>query len=296
MLSERMADQAEGLRRLLERASTRVVTVAGARSGLGMTSVVVNMAAALANSGRSVLVLDEHLSPANVANSLALKPRYDLLNAVRGDKSLRDVVLCPMQGVHVLPATRAMQALPKLTGMEREQLLECLAEASRGREVVLVDASTDEGRFVSASLAPDQPLLLVTDATAAAITESYALIKRITLQEGRRRFEIVVNRVRDAAAAKTVFDNVAQVARRHLSVRVEYLGYIPVDEKLKRATQLRRSVVEAFPQAPSSRAFAELGHNLILLPAADDDEAAGLPHVIQRLMQQTYSSNMAHAI
>lgn len=296
MLSERMTDQADGLRRLLARASTRVVTVAGACGNLGVTSVVVNLAAALAGTGRDVLVLDENLSHTNVANSLALKPRYDLLNAVRGDRQLPDIMLCPMQGVKVLPVARAMQALPGLGGAEREQLLSCLAGASRGVDVVLVDASTREGRFVSSSLAPEQPLLLVINATAAAITESYALIKRMALQDGRRSFEIVVNKARDAAEAKTVFGNVAQVARRHLSARVEYLGYIPVDEKLKRATQLRRSVVEAFPLAPSAQAFAGLELNLMSLPAADNEEAGGLPHVIQRMMQQTYSPDMVHAI
>lgn len=296
MLSEQMTDQAEGLRRLLARASTRVVTVAGARSGLGVTSVVVNLASTLAQGGKDVLVLDENLSHANVANSLALKPRYDLLNAVRGDKALRDIMLRPMRGVHVLPAARAMQALSGLSGGEREQLLASLAEASRGMDVVLVDGSSDEGRFVSASLAPEQPLLLVINATAAAITESYALVKRMTMQDGRRSFQIVVNKARDADEAKTVFGNLAQVARRHLNVRMEYLGYIPVDEKLKRATQLCRSVVEAFPLSPSAQAFSGLERNLMLLPTAGNDEAGGLPHVIQRLMQQTCSPNMAHAI
>lgn len=296
MLSDRMFDQAEGLRRLLARASTRVVTVAGARSSLGVTSLVVNLASALAKDGKDVLVLDENLSHANVAHTLGLKPRYDLLHAVRGDKSLHEVMLSTAQGVHVLPAARAMQELPKLEVAEHEQLLACLAEASRGMDVVLVDGSTQEGRFVSGSLAPDQPLLLVTNATAAAITDSYALIKRMALLDGRRSFEIVVNRARNAAEAKNIFSNVAQVARRHLSVRVEYLGYIPVDEQLKRATQLCRPVVEAFPLAPSAQAFAELERNLMLLPAAVDGDTGGLPHVIQRLIQQARTSNMAHAI
>lgn len=296
MLSEHMTDQAAGLRRLLARASTRVVTVAGARSGLGVTSVVVNLATTLARGGKDILVLDENLSAANVANSLALKPRYDLLNAIRGDKALHDIMLQPMRGVHVLPAARAMQALPKLTVVERERLLDCLAEASQGMDVVLVDGSNEEGCFVSASLAPEQPLLLVINATAAAITESYAMVKRMTMQDGRRSFQIVVNKARDAAEAKTVYGNVAEVARRHLNVRMEYLGYIPVDEKLKRATQLCRSVVEAFPLSPSAEAFAGLERNLLLLPAAGDDETGGLPHVIRRLMQQTYSPNMAHAL
>ena len=293
MLSERMTDQAEGLRRLMVQASTRVVTVAAARTGLGVTSVVVNLATTLAQAGKDVLVLDENLSHDNVANMLALKPRYDLLNAVRRDKPWREIMLHARQGVRVLPAARAIQALPKLSQPEREHLLECLAEASQGVDVVLVDAAACEGNYVSAGLAPDQPLLLVLNATASAITESYVMIKRMAIRDGRQNFEILVNKVRDEREARVVFGNVAQVARRHLNVRVEYLGYIPVDEKLKRATQLCRSVVEAFPTAPAALAFGELERNLMLLPAAGNVGAKGLPDVMQRLMRQARPQNVA---
>ena len=289
MLSERVTDQAEGLRRLLVRASTRVFTVAAARTGMGATSVVVNLATALAQAGKDVLVLDENLSHDNVGNMLALKPRHDLLNAVRCDKQWREILLYTRQGVRILPAARAIQQLPKLSAPERKRLLECMAEVSRGVDVVLVDAAACEERYISANLAPDQPLLLVLNATASAITESYAMLKRMAMQDGRQSFEIVVNKVRDELEARTVFGNVAQVARRHLQVHVEYLGYIPVDEKLKRATQLSRPVVEAFPATQSARAFGELGRNLMLLPAAGNENAGGLPDVVQRLMRQVSS-------
>lgn len=295
MPSERVTDQAEGLRRLLVRASARVITVAGARSGLGASSLVSNLATVLAQTGRDVLILDENPSCDNIGNMLALKPRYDLLNAVRRDKSMREILLHTRQGVHVLPVARALQALPQLSTPEREHLLECLAEASRNIDVVLVDAAAGGERHISSSLAPEQPLLVVLNTTASAITEGYALIKRMALQDGRQRFEVVVNKARDVEEAQVVFGNVAQVAQRHLRVSVEYLGYIPADDKLKRATQLCRPVVEAFPAAVSTRAFDELARSLMLLPAAGDEKAGGLSAMMQRLMQQASPLQMAHA-
>lgn len=293
MLSERVIDQAEGLRRLLVRNPTRVVTVAAARAGSGATSVAVNLATALAQAGKDVLVLDENLSHDNAGNMLALKPRHDLLNAVRRDKTWREIVLHTRQGVRILPAARAIKALPKLSAPERERLLECLAEASCGADVVLVDAAACEEHCFSASLAPGQPLLLVLNATAPSITASYAMIKRMAMQDGRQGFEIVVNKARSEQEARTVFGNVAQVARRHLQVRVEYLGCIPADEKFERATQLCRPVIEAFPNAPAALAFGELGRNLMLLPSAGYEEAEGLSDVVQRLMRQVRSPDMA---
>src|SRR5512145_126922 len=103
-----ISDQAAGLRRLLARSSSHVVTVVGARDGLGATSIVVNLAAVLGRAGKEVLVLDENLSHDNVANTLAFKVRHDMLHVAHGDKTWEDVILHGNEGVRVLPVARAI--------------------------------------------------------------------------------------------------------------------------------------------------------------------------------------------
>ena len=275
------SDQAAGLRKLLACSSARVITVLGACNGLGVTSLVANLAAVFTHTGKDVLVLDENQSHANVAQTLGLRARYDLLHAVRGDKTWHDALLQRDDGMAVLPLARAMEALPQLGAAERARLLESLLAAAAGRDLVLVDAARG-GHSLCASLSGDEPLLLVLNPTASGITESYALLKQMALRNGRQAFAIVVNRVGSEREALTVFDNMAQVARYHLQVRLEYLGYIPVDEKLKRATQLHRPVVESFPAAASSMALREVAQGMLHAPAAHGQY--GLDGVMQRLV------------
>lgn len=291
-------DQAEGLRRLLLRASLRVVTVVGARQGLGATSVVVNLAAALARAGKQVLVLDENLAHDNVANALALKPRFDLLNTVRDGMSWRDVVLHAASGVHVLPLARAMQSLSSLSEVEAEQLLENLTAASWGVDVVLVDA-TITGHSVCASLSGDEPLLMVLNATADGITESYTLLKQMAANNGRRTFDLLVNKARNEQEACTVFENMAKVAQRHMQVKLNYLGYIPLDAHFAHTQKLRRSLVELYPDTPTAHAFIELARNLMLLSCAEKDGNRSLSQLMQRLLlqkpQQNFRSGLSPA-
>lgn len=292
MQLERITDQAEGLRRLLVRASTRVITVAAARTGFGATSIVVNLATALARTGKEVLILDGSQSNDNVSNMLALRSHDDLLHTLRRGKTMREIMLRDgLQNIRILPVARAIQALPTLCAQERERLLESLAEASCDVDVVLVDAATYKKPDILDSLAPNQPLMLALNPTASAITESYALIKRIAMQDGRQNFGIVVNKACNEQAARLVFNNVAQVARQHLQVYVEYLGYIPFDEKLKRAAQLCRPVLDLFPNAHSAQAFGELGRNLMLSPVTECEESGSMPHIMQRLIKQVCTLN-----
>lgn len=290
MRTDRMNDQAAGLRRLLARSSSRVVTVVGARDGLGATSIVVNLATVLGNSGKDVLVLDENLSHDNVANTLALKVRQDMLNVVRGETTWQDVILRGPQGVRILPVARAIQNLPKLDEAQRERLLESLSAAAKEMDVVLVDAAR-AGHSVCASLSGDEPLLLVLNATTSGITESYTLLKQMAMHNGRQAFDIVVNKVDSEREALAVFDNMAGVARRHLQVHLEYLGHIPVDEKMQRATQLGRPVIEAFPAAASSYAVREVAQGLMRAPSKADEGHDALGSVMQRLMRQARPAN-----
>ncbi|HDR9708206.1 TPA: MinD/ParA family protein, partial [Burkholderia aenigmatica] len=56
-MDKRIIDQAEGLRRLLAGRASRIVAVTGGPAGVGCTSTVVNLAAALASLGKDVLVV-----------------------------------------------------------------------------------------------------------------------------------------------------------------------------------------------------------------------------------------------
>src|SRR6188472_99790 len=77
-MSKLVADQADGLRRLLARTPTRVVALAGVGRG-GASSATMNLAAALVQQGREVLVLDEHgATEAAICAAWAIDPLGDL--------------------------------------------------------------------------------------------------------------------------------------------------------------------------------------------------------------------------
>ena len=178
---------------------------------------------------------------------------------------------------------------------------DALAEVSSGVDVMLVDAampvlskrpasSKVKGlagqAAVSSSMASAAALLVVADATASGITESYALIKRLALEDARLHFEIVINKVAGEQAAMTVFGNMARVARHNLAARLEYLGYIPSDDRLRRATQMGKPVVEAFPTAVSAKFYIELAQKLLRLPMRQDEVEGGISHFMQNLTKQ----------
>lgn len=294
-------DQAEGLRRLLEGSQTRLVSVLSGKPRVGKTSVTINLAAALARSGKDVLVLDENSAANNVLDGLGLYAHHDLLDVAQGKCTLREALL-GCKGLSVLPAARARHALIKLNVDEQRRLKHALAEASGGVDVLLLDAALSPGSAAVTSLDRGAALLLVIDATASGITESYALIKRLDMEHGRLRFEVLVNKVEGERAALTVFANMDGLARRNLSARLQYAGYIPRDDKLQRATRLNKTVHDAFPGAASTQAFFGLAHHVLSLPLSQDDPSGTASLAIQDLLMRgapsltRHSREMAHVV
>lgn len=279
-------DQAEGLRRMLVRNQIQVITLVAGKGGVGRTSATLNLAAALVNGGKDVLVLDENPAPHNLTDSLGLFARYDLLDVVQGRCQLRDAIL-PGKGYAILPTSRAMRALAKLNPAEQQRLENALAEASGGVDVMLVDAAMLAGQAaVSSSLAAGVRVLVVMEATASGITESYSLIKRLALDNARLRFEVVVNKVANEQMARLVFGNMEKVARSNLAARLDYLGCIPLDDRLKRATQLGRSVVEAYPAAISAKSYTALSQSVLQTTMQQDEMQGGISQMMKNLIRQ----------
>lgn len=279
-------DQAEGLRRLLVGNQIQVITLVAGKPGMGRTSVTLNLAAALAGAGRDVLVLDENPAPHNLTDSLGLFARYDLLDVVQERCQLQDVLL-PGQGYAILPVARLMRVLAGLNCTEQRNLERVLSEVSVGVDVMLVDAAMLISQAaISASLASGVRLLVVMDATASGITESYSLIKRLALENARLRFEVVVNKVANEQVARLVFGNMEKVARNKLAARLEYLGYIPLDDRLKRATQLARSVVEAYPASDSAKSCMALSQRVLQKTMQQDEMAGGISQMMKNLIKQ----------
>ena len=299
MRSDGGADQAEGLRRLLVLDQMQVVTVVAGKAGVGRTSATINIAAALASFGKDVLVLDENHAPNNLLDRLGLYAKHDLLDVAQGKCAPGEAILTA-KGFSVLHTARAMRGFSKLDQIGQQRLEDALTEVSRSVDVMLVDAampvlSQSKWRViglagqaaVSSSLASGAALLVVADATASGITESYALIKRLALENACLHFDIVVNKVSDERAALKVFENMAKVARRNLAARLEYLGYIPNDDRLQRATQLGKPVVEAFPTAVSAKLYAELAQKMLRLPMRQDEAEGGISRSMQNLIKQS---------
>ena len=155
--------------------ATRVVAVVNQKGGVGKTTTTINLAAALADAGRHVLVVD--LDPqANTTSGLGVDPRrrrrtiYDLLS---GEASVDEVAVpTSVPRLHLVPSQLDLAGaeIELATQPHREERLRtALADLKGGFGHVLIDCPPSLGLLTLNALAAADEMLIPLQA------EYYAL-------------------------------------------------------------------------------------------------------------------------
>ena len=281
-VAELRGDQASGLRRLFGQEATRTAAFVAGGSGVGKSSLVASIALAIARQGKEVLVIDENTKK-NVAASFGALARHDLYQVIQREKSLADVMLTVAPGVRVLPAAQAVRDLAKLTPAQQQALLSSFTGMERAADVILVDASLDHPLGFSPLGLAAQETVVVISGTGDSITEAYALIKKVSLSYARKHYRLLVNRIRSADEARAIHTNMAHLCVSRGFARLDYAGFVPVDEQLRQASRLGQPVVGLFPEAPAAKACAAIAADLLGWPLPDSGPG-GVEQFVQQLL------------
>jgi flagellar biosynthesis protein FlhG len=215
-----------------------VIVIGSGKGGVGKSVVSVLYAAALADQGAKVLLVDgsQNLGHLHVMLGVATQARLEQVHL--GQLEPADL-LCPAADrLWLLPADSGAEALYALGAVDQARLHHRLSDLYDGFDLVVVDAGPGLEAAVRLSTMRGTRLIVVTVPEAAALTDAYALIKLIHGQLPSLPIGILVNRTTDSSEAHQTFDRLATAATRFLGRPLEFLGGLAETSVLREA--LRR--------------------------------------------------------
>jgi flagellar biosynthesis protein FlhG len=180
-----------------------------------------------------------------------------------------------------------MRVLGKLSTDDQAHVISCFAQLAQPIDVILIDAAPGRSSQMLTLALSTHEIVVVVSPEPASITAAYALIKHTCgHHQDKQHFHVMVNKAGTETQAKMIFDNMADVARRHLSVSLDFMGFVPQDGKLC----LGRRVTGAIPATASAAAFSRIAESLADWPCPDDEER-GLKHFMECLLLSSQNSN-----
>ncbi len=277
-------DQAAGLRRLVSAPPVQVIAVTSGKGGVGKTNVSVNLACAMRNAGREVLVLDADLGLANADVLLGVQPRYNLSHVLDGEMSLEEIVVSAANGVRLVPAASGTKRMVKLTEAEHTGLIRAFSELSFPVDTLIVDTAAGIADAVLCFVRAARDVLVVVCDEPASITDAYALIKVLNREHGVNKFHIVANMAESAQHGRQLFAKLTRVTDQFLDVTLDLIGVVPRDEYVLKAVRKQRPVVEAFPRSRAASAFSKIVQKTERWPIPDG-AGGNLEFFVERLIR-----------
>lgn len=236
----------------------KVIAVTGGKGGVGKTSVTANLAIALAQRGRSVLVLDADLGLANIDVMLGLQSRWNLSHVLSGERSLDEVMVNGPKGIRVVPASSGVRQMANLGALEHAGLIRAFSDLSQSFDVMLIDTAAGIHDSVLTFARAAHHVLVVVCDEPASLTDAYALIKVLSREQGVGRFRVLANQTRTPGEGRELHQKLLRVCDRFLDVTLEYAGSIPYDDFMRRAAQAQAAVIDLYPGAIAAQGFKNL--------------------------------------
>ncbi len=260
------------------RGTARRYAVVSGKGGVGKTMIAANVAAALAEAGERVLVIDADLGLANLDVILGLNPAHNLYDLLTGNRGIAEVLVSTPAGFDLIPAGSGGRESTRLTPDLAASLESLLEELDRRYDVILFDAGAGIGETVLAVAGLAHQVLLVATPEATSLMDAYATLKILATRHGRRQFSLVVNQADPSKAAQSggaVAAHLQQVISRFLeadvgaSVRLELLGAIPSDPAVARSINRRLLLADVAPDAQSTLSVSRIARQLQSPAVAD---------------------------
>lgn len=289
-------DQAEQLRNIIKKQNqqphlARVITVTSGKGGVGKSNVAVNLAIQLSRLNKRVVVLDADFGLANVEVMLGIRPKYTLTDMMYRGKSLREIICAGPEKIGFISGGSGLKEMVHLNHDQIQSLLGNMYELDSLADVVIIDTGAGISDSVIDLVKASSEVLLVATPEPTSITDAYALLKTLCRHrdflESNTKIQMIANRAHSYNEGMELYKKLDAVVEKFLKIQMDYLGYVPYDEKLQKAIMKQQPVSIAYPNAQSSRAMVELAMLLDNHHTLDmDRQEKGISGILSKMFQK----------
>ncbi|AMB88269.1 cobyrinic acid a,c-diamide synthase [Pseudomonas agarici] len=236
----------------------QVIAITSGKGGVGRTSISVNLALALANSGKRVVLFDADFGLANIHVQLGFDPKLTIVDMIKGNCELRDLLHPGPMGIKVVPASSGLDDRVEFNSALYAGLIQSFSGIENSLDVLIIDTAAGISESVISMVRAAQEVLVVLTSDPASLSDAYALISLLHRSYGLSRFRVLANMMRNVYEGLRLFKRLTALTDKYLDVSLQFAGSIPYDDAMHKVVQQQRGIYEALPRSEFSKAMDSL--------------------------------------
>ena len=231
---------------------TRLIAVASGKGGVGKTTTVVNLGAALTNLNKNIIVLDANLTTPDMGSHLGMMPEVSLNDVLEGNADLVDAVSMHSSGLRVLLAGVHLKHL-RTTNPSR--LWDIVFDLFGSADAVILDTPAGLEKGAKAVLDAGEEVIIVTNPDIPAVKNAARTVQ-IAYESGAHVLGAVLNKTRKEPG---------EIKPEHIEavLGIPVLSTIPHDDEVRNSIRLQSPIVLRKPNSPAARAYKQLAADLM---------------------------------
>jgi pilus assembly protein CpaE len=231
-----------------------IVTVFGAKGGIGKSTVSANLAVAMAQMERaSVCLVDLDDGFADLADMLDLKPERTLFDLVR------DLDMIEREDISRYVSRHQFTSLDLMAGpslldwrkLHRDDVRRAIELLARNYDTVIIDTSGSLNELMEMAVEIATIVLWVTTTEYASVKDSIEAMRVL------RKLSFSAERVRIVMNAVSPDDGVAPAVVQDALQR-DVFWTVPYDRKVRQSTHLGQPAVITAPNSAAARSLVDL--------------------------------------
>jgi septum site-determining protein MinD len=232
---------------------SRVIAVSSGKGGVGKTTLVANLSAALAQYGKSVVALDANLTTSNLGLHLGMHLYPKTLHDVfEGKAEIEEALYTHKTGFKIIPADISFR---RLKDVKSHEYVEILYKLLDDHDFIIIDSPAGLGRDSLATIEAADELITITNPELPAITDALKL-SLIANKFSTENLGVVVNRIKRESH---------EVPIEHIEkmLGLPVIAKVPEDKEVRKAIALKEPVVTYNPRSLAAQHFRSIAAQLV---------------------------------
>jgi flagellar biosynthesis protein FlhG len=262
-----MHDQAERLREIfLQKKNIKEATtiaVLSGKGGVGKSNFALNFSLGLAKQNKKVLLFDLDFGMGNIDILMGLTPRKTIVHLFEESVSISDIIEKGPNNLSYVAAGSSLEEIFNMSESDIEYFLNQLRSISMEYDYIIFDLGAGfQEHHLRFALAAHE-CIIVTTTEPTSITDAYAVLKLLYLEEVNHKLFILVNRVNSMKEGEETFRRIKRVVKSFLNRDVYRLGYVYEDRTVVQAVKEQNPFILKYGKSLASKSIKEVIQNYL---------------------------------